>query len=92
MNTQAEQDIKRAFEWTRVKGANGTELHAVDGRVAIRKVTWTKPGFKNQTSTGWPIFVDGQQYSGGYDTMRDAARHADLPGTARDIRTTLAIR
>lgn len=85
-------DLKRPFEWTRVKGVNGTELHAVDGRVVVRKITWRKPGFKNQTSTGWPIFVDGEQYSGGYATMRDSARHADCPGTARDIRARLAIR
>lgn len=84
-------DLKRPFEWTRVRGEDGTEMHAVGGRVVVRKHRWQKPGFKNQMSTGWPIFVDGERWSGGYATMRDGARHADCPGTAKSIRERLGV-
>lgn len=56
------------FSFTRKQTVGGTEFHAERGRVVIRKTSWTKPGFKGITSTGWVVEADGEQIGAAYPT------------------------
>jgi hypothetical protein len=96
--TEQEQ---RPFEWHKLiksKDNGGTQLHAGDllhpdrreRRIQVRRVHWAKPGFKNITSSGWMVFVDGVEISAAHPRMMDAKRHAELPGVARRIKAMLA--
>ena len=67
----------------------GVEFHAEGGRVVVRKKTWTKPGFKNQKSTGWVVEADGQQFGSAYPTASNAIARANDPGTLKTIREWL---
>lgn len=70
--------------------AGGTEYHRHEGRIVVRRIEWTKPGFKNITSSGWIVEVDGVRVAGAFRTARVAREHTEYPGVAADIARLLA--
>jgi hypothetical protein len=87
----ASTPIEWKLQRSRTK-AGGMLLTSKGGRFHIRRVTWAKPGFKNQTSTGWAIFVDGEQWSAAFGTMTKCQAHADQPGVTRDLWNSIGVK
>jgi len=80
----------RPDRWTRKQTHPGTEFRAVKGRVVVELIEWQKPGFRNVTSRGWVIQVDGTQLGAAHQTATRAMRHAELPGVWPEIERMLA--
>lgn len=77
-------------KWNASQTDNGTEYTTAGGRVAVRKVSWQKPGFSNQTSSGWAIFVDGERFAPATKTAIKAMGDAEMPGTWKEIQQRMS--
>lgn len=78
--------------WTRKQMNPGTEfvLNGTNDRLVVRRVEWTKPGFKGGQSTGWAVLVDGQQQGPAHSTATRAMRYTEQPGVALELARRLS--
>ncbi len=78
-------------QWIRKQTPDGTEYRAKEGRVVIAKRIWKKPGFKNITSSGWVILLDGIQHGSALPTAKKAREWSELPGVYNQIARQLEL-
>lgn len=77
--------------WKRTQTDRGTEYITAGGRVVVYQVFWQKPGFTNQASSGWAIFVDEERHSApAARTAIAAMEHAEQPGTWKAIQQRMS--
>jgi hypothetical protein len=70
--------------WVRKQVSPGTEFRfkGNEDRLIVRKIEWVKPGFSGVKSSGWAIFIDGEQCGPAHSTATKAMRYAEEPGVA----------